>query len=116
MAELERRSEILNGFDRNNPDARMLMRFAAWHQEATDLAALDPRLASGMEKVAEGIREAQTALVTYSPTAPTSYGLMPRLEIHIPMPAGVAAPARAPRTQQPIPSAEPAQPAAAQSR
>jgi len=43
--------------------------------------------------------------------------IMPRLEIDIPMPAGVAIPARGPQSHPaPIPQAEPAQPAAAQSR
>jgi len=44
-------------------------------------------------------------------------GVMPRLEINIPMPAGVAVPARAPQSQpSSVPQSEPAQPAAAQSR
>ena len=42
--------------------------------------------------------------------------IMPRLELNIPMPAGVAIP-RAPQSQPvPPPQAEPSQPAAAQSR
>jgi hypothetical protein len=46
----------------------------------------------------------------------TESQVMPRLVINIPMPAGAAVP-RAPQSQPaPIPHAEPAQPAAAQSR
>jgi len=41
--------------------------------------------------------------------------VMPRLEIHIPMPPGAAVPARTPQTPPPA-QADPGQPAAAQSR
>lgn len=37
---------------------------ASWYQAAKQMASADPRLASGAEKVAQGIQEMQTALVT----------------------------------------------------
>jgi hypothetical protein len=54
-------------------DLQMLL--ARWYQTAKQMSAADPRLASGMEKVAQGIQEAQTALV--SPSQPTSLGQQP---------------------------------------
>ena len=54
-------------------DLQMLL--ARWYQTAKQMSAADPRLASGMEKVAQGIQEAQTALV--SPPQPTSLGQQP---------------------------------------
>jgi hypothetical protein len=46
----------------------------------------------------------------------TKSHVMPRLEINIPMPAGVAIPARAPQTQSvQVPPSKPVQPAAVQS-
>jgi len=54
-------------------DLQMLL--ARWYQTAKQMSAADPRLASGMEKVAAGIQEAQTALV--SPQQPTSLGQQP---------------------------------------
>ena len=42
---------------------------ARWYQTAKQMASSYPRLASGMEKVSQGIQEAQTALV--SPPQPT---------------------------------------------
>jgi hypothetical protein len=46
--------------------------FASWYQVSKQVAASDPRLASGMEKVAQGIQEAQAALVTPPQPTPTS--------------------------------------------
>lgn len=43
-------------------DLQMLL--AQWYQAAKQMAAADPRLASGAEKVSQGIQEMQTALVT----------------------------------------------------
>lgn len=37
---------------------------AKWYQVAKQMAASDPRLASGAEKVSQGIQEMQAALVT----------------------------------------------------
>jgi hypothetical protein len=48
---------------------------AQWYQVSKQIAASDPRLASGMEKVAQGIQEAQTALV--SPPQPTPIAQQP---------------------------------------
>jgi hypothetical protein len=45
---------------------------ARWFQTSKQMAASDPRLASGMEKVAQGIQEAQAALVTPPQPTPTS--------------------------------------------
>lgn len=53
----------------------MQMLLARWYQTAKQMAAADPRVASGMEKVAQGIQEAQTALV--SPPQPTPLGQQP---------------------------------------
>lgn len=53
----------------------MQMLLARWYQTAKQIAAADPRTASGMEKVAQGIQEAQTALV--SPPQPTPMGQQP---------------------------------------
>jgi hypothetical protein len=46
--------------------------FAQWYQVSKQIAASDPRLSSGMEKVAQGIQEAQAALVTPPQPTPTS--------------------------------------------
>ena len=54
-------------------DIQMLL--ARWYQTAKQMAAADPRVASGMEKVAQGIQEAQTALV--SPPQSTSMSQQP---------------------------------------
>jgi hypothetical protein len=48
---------------------------ANWYQVAKQMAASDPRLASGAEKVSQGIQEMQTALVT--PPQPTSTSQQP---------------------------------------
>jgi hypothetical protein len=85
-----------------------LKKLVICHEAIKEVAASDPSLAPGAEKAMREIREMQTTLVTPR--------LMPRLEINIPMPAGVAVP-RAPQSQPAsIPQSEPAQPAAAQSR
>jgi hypothetical protein len=83
-------------FALGSPDSDMQMhrRLAKWYSEAEAVAASDPRLASSMEKVKQGIEEAHNALlVTLPKPIGVSHRLMPRLEIHIPMPAGVAVPA-----------------------
>jgi len=49
--------------------------FAQWYQVSKQIASSDPRLASGMEKVAQGIQEAQAALVT--PSQPTPLAQQP---------------------------------------
>jgi hypothetical protein len=46
--------------------------FAQWYQVSKQIAASDPRLSSGMEKVAQGIQEAQAALVTPPQPTPTA--------------------------------------------
>ena len=46
------------------------MLLARWYQTAKQMAASDPRLASGAGKVADGIQEMQTAMV--SPQQPQS--------------------------------------------
>ena len=45
---------------------------ANWYQVAKQMAASDPRLASGAEKIAQGIQEMQSALVTPSQPTPMS--------------------------------------------
>jgi hypothetical protein len=45
---------------------------ANWYQVSKQMAASDPRLASGANKVAQGIQEMQTALVTPAQPTPTS--------------------------------------------
>ena len=52
------------------PANPLQMLLARWYQTAKQMAASDPRLASGMQKIAEGVQEAQTALV--SPQQPSS--------------------------------------------
>lgn len=51
------------------PASDMQMLLARWYQAAKEMASADPRLASGAQKVAEGIQDMQQALVT--PTQPT---------------------------------------------
>ena len=46
--------------------------FAQWYQASKQIASSDPRLSSGMEKVAQGIQEAQAALVTPPQPTPTA--------------------------------------------
>ncbi len=48
---------------------------AQWYQAAKQMASADPRLASGAEKVSQGIQEMQTALVT--PPQSTPVGQQP---------------------------------------
>jgi len=45
---------------------------AQWYQVSKQMAASDPRVASGMEKVAQGIQEAQAALVMPPQPTPTA--------------------------------------------
>ena len=52
------------------PANPLQMLLAKWYQTAKQMAASDPRLASGAGKVADGIQEMQTALV--SPSQPAS--------------------------------------------
>ena len=48
---------------------------ARWYQTAKQMAQSDPRLASGAEKISQGIQEMQTALVT--PQQPQPQGQNP---------------------------------------
>jgi hypothetical protein len=52
------------------------MQLARWYQIVKQMAAGDPKLASGAEKIAQGIQEMQTALV--SPPQPTPMGQQPQ--------------------------------------
>lgn len=45
---------------------------ARWYQAAKQMGASDPRLASGANKVTQGIQEMQTALVTPQQQTPTN--------------------------------------------
>jgi hypothetical protein len=45
---------------------------ANWYQVSKQMAQSDPRLASGANKVSEGIQEMQTALVTPSQPTPAA--------------------------------------------
>jgi len=49
---------------------------ANWYKVAKEMSAADPRVASGMEKVSQGIQEAQAALVT--PPQPTPVSQQPQ--------------------------------------
>ena len=49
---------------------------AKWGKVAEQMAAADPRLASGAQKVREGIQEMQTAIVT--PPQPTPMAQQPK--------------------------------------
>lgn len=57
------------------PANPLQMLLARWYQTAKQMAAADPRLASGAEKVSQGIQEMQTALV--APPQPTPNGQQP---------------------------------------
>ena len=57
------------------PANPLQMLLARWYQVAKQMAAADPRLASGAEKISQGIQEMQTALVT--PPQPTPIGQQP---------------------------------------
>lgn len=58
------------------PANPLQMLLARWYQTAKQMAASDPRLASGAGKVADGIQEMQTALV--SPQQPSSPSQSPQ--------------------------------------
>jgi len=58
------------------PASPLQMTLAKWFQVAKQMAASDPRLAAGAEKVSQGIQEMQTALVT--PAQPTPIGQQPQ--------------------------------------
>ena len=58
------------------PANPLQMLLAKWYQTAKQMAASDSRLASGMEKVADGVQEAQTALV--SPAQPSTPAQQPQ--------------------------------------
>ena len=49
---------------------------AKWSKVAEQMASADPRLAAGANKVREGIREMQTAMIT--PQQPTPLGQQPQ--------------------------------------
>jgi len=49
---------------------------AQWYQVVKQMAASDPRLAAGAEKVSQGIQDMQTALIT--PPQPTPMGQQPQ--------------------------------------
>jgi hypothetical protein len=49
---------------------------AQWSEVAKQMATSDPRLAAGAQKVSEGIRDMQTALIT--PQQPTPLGQQPQ--------------------------------------
>jgi hypothetical protein len=50
----------------------MQMLLAQWYKAAQQMAAADPRLASGARKVADGIQEMQAAIVVPQQPTPTS--------------------------------------------
>jgi hypothetical protein len=52
------------------------MLLAKWSKVAEQMGSADPRLAAGAQKVREGIREMQTALIT--PQQPTPMGQQPQ--------------------------------------
>jgi hypothetical protein len=58
------------------PANPMQMLLARWYQTVKQMAASDPRLASGAEKISQGIQEMQTALV--SPPQPTPVSQQPQ--------------------------------------
>ena len=58
------------------PANPLQMLLARWYQTAKQMAASDPRLASGAGKVADGIQEMQTAMV--SPSQPASPAQSPQ--------------------------------------
>ncbi len=58
------------------PANPLQMLLAKWYQTAKQMAASDPRLASGAGKVADGIQEMQTAMV--SPQQPSSPSQQPQ--------------------------------------
>ena len=58
------------------PANPLQMLLARWYQTAKQMAASDPKLASGAGKVAEGIQEMQTAMV--SPAQPSTPAQQPQ--------------------------------------
>jgi len=58
------------------PANPLQMLLARWYQTAKQMAASDPRLASGAGKVADGIQEMQTAMV--SPAQPSTPAQQPQ--------------------------------------
>jgi hypothetical protein len=54
------------------PANPMQMLLARWFKAAKEMASADPRMASGAQKVADGIQEMQTALVTPAQPTPAS--------------------------------------------
>jgi len=58
------------------PGSELQVLLAKWSQVAEQMAAGDPRLAAGAQKVREGIRDMQTALVT--PQQPTPRSQQPK--------------------------------------
>jgi hypothetical protein len=58
------------------PANPLQMLLAKWFKVAEQMAAADPRLASGAQKVREGVQEMQTALVT--PQQPTPMAQQPK--------------------------------------
>lgn len=55
---------------------KLQMLLADWFRVSREMAVHDRRLAAGMEKVAQGIQEAQAALVT--PSQPTPIAQQPQ--------------------------------------
>lgn len=53
------------------PANQLQMILAQWYRAAQDMASADPRLASGAQKVADGIREMQSAIVVPQQPTPT---------------------------------------------
>jgi hypothetical protein len=58
------------------PANPLQMLLAKWSKVAEQMAAGDPRLSAGAQKVREGIRDMQTALIT--PQQPTPLGQQPQ--------------------------------------
>ena len=53
------------------PANQLQMILAQWYKAAKDMAGADPRLASGAQKVADGIHEMQQAIVVPQQPTPT---------------------------------------------
>jgi X-X-X-Leu-X-X-Gly heptad repeat protein len=58
------------------PASQLQLLLNRWYQAAKQMAAADPRLASGANKVAEGVQEMQSSLVT--PPQPTPMTQQPQ--------------------------------------
>ncbi len=54
------------------PANPLQMLLARWYQMSKQMGQSDPRLASGAEKVSQGIQEMQTALVSQSQSMPAA--------------------------------------------